>query len=97
MKYLIAAVIAVVSIPAVASADLAKSKNCLACHAVDRKLVGPSFRDIANRYTAKDSAQLINSIQKGGAGRWGPIPMPASPQVSAAEAAALTDWILKQK
>jgi cytochrome c len=97
MKYLIAAAIAIVSVPAVASADLARSKNCLACHAVDRKLVGPSFKDIAGRYSAKDSAQLINSIQKGGAGRWGPIPMPASPQVSNDEAKSLVEWILKQK
>jgi cytochrome c len=97
MKYLIALMIAAFSVPALASADLARGKNCMACHAVDRKLVGPSFKDIAARYTAKDSAQLINSIQKGGGGKWGPIPMPAQPNVTAAEAAALTDWILKQK
>ena len=97
MKYLIALMLIAVAAPAMASADLARSKNCIACHAVDRKLVGPSFRDIANRYTAKDSAQLINSIQKGGAGRWGAIPMPASPQVSNEEAKSLVEWILKQK
>jgi cytochrome c len=80
-----------------ASADLAKSKNCTACHAVDRKLVGPSFRDIANRYTDKDTAHLVTSIQKGGAGRWGPIPMPANAQVTNDEAKSLVEWILKQK
>jgi cytochrome c len=97
MKYLIAAVFAIGTVPAAASADLARSKNCMACHAVDRKLVGPSYRDIAARYTAKDTAQLIMSIQRGGAGKWGPIPMPAQPNVSADEAKILADWILKQK
>jgi cytochrome c len=97
MKYLIALMLTAVSVPVLASADLAKSKNCLACHAVDRKLVGPSFRDIAARYTDKDAAQLVTSIQKGGAGKWGPIPMPANPQVTNDEAKSLVDWILKQK
>jgi cytochrome c len=97
MKYLIALTLAAVSVPSLASADLAKSKNCLACHAADRKLVGPAFKDIANRYTAKDTAQLVTSIQKGGAGKWGPIPMPANPQVSDTEAKSLVEWILKQK
>jgi cytochrome c len=80
-----------------ASADLAKSKNCLACHAVDKKLVGPAFKDVAARYTQKDVAQLAATIRKGGAGKWGPIPMPANPQVSEAEATALATWVLKQK
>jgi cytochrome c len=97
MKYLIAAIMAATVVPAVASADLARSKNCMACHAVDRKMVGPSFRDIANRYTDKDSAQLVTSIQKGGAGKWGPIPMPANAQVANDEAKLLVEWILKQK
>jgi cytochrome c len=97
MKYLIALMLTAVSVPALASADLAKSKNCMACHAVDRKLVGPSFKDIAGRYTAKDTAQLVNSIQKGGAGKWGPIPMPANAQITNDEATVLVEWILKQK
>jgi len=97
MKYLIALMLAAVSVPSLASADLAKSKNCLACHAVERKLVGPSFRDIAVHYTDKDTAQLVTSIQKGGAGKWGTIPMPANPQISNDEAKSLVEWILKQK
>jgi cytochrome c len=97
MKYLIAVMLAVSVGAAHASADLAKSKNCLACHAVDKKLVGPSFKDVAARYTQKDVAQLAASIRKGGAGKWGPIPMPANPQVSEAEATALATWVLKQK
>ena len=97
MKYLIAVMLAVSVGAAHASADLAKSKNCLACHAVDKKLVGPAFKDVAARYTQKDVAQLAVSIRKGGAGKWGPIPMPANPQVSEAEATALAAWVLKQK
>ena len=97
MKYLIAVMLAVSVGAAHASADLAKSKNCLACHAVDKKLVGPAFKDVASRYTQKDIAQLAASIRKGGAGKWGPIPMPANPQVSEAEATALATWVLKQK
>jgi cytochrome c len=97
MKYLIAVMFAVSVGAAHASADLAKSKNCLACHAVDKKLVGPAFKDVAARYTQKDVAQLAATIRKGGAGKWGPIPMPANPQVSEAEATALATWVLKQK
>jgi cytochrome c len=97
MKYLIAVMLAVSVGAAHASADLAKSKNCLACHTVDKKLVGPSFKDVAARYTQKDVAQLAASIRKGGAGKWGPIPMPANPQVSEAEATALATWVLNQK
>jgi cytochrome c len=97
MKYLIAVMLASLMGAAHASADLAKSKNCLACHAVDKKLVGPAFKDVAARYTQKDVAQLAATIRKGGAGKWGPIPMPANPQVSEAEATALATWVLKQK
>jgi cytochrome c len=97
MKYLIAVILASLIGAAHASTDLAKSKNCLACHAVDKKLVGPSFKDVASRYTQKDVSQLAASIRKGGAGKWGPIPMPANPQVSEAEATALATWVLKQK
>jgi cytochrome c len=97
MKYLIAVMLAVSVGAAHASADLAKSKNCLACHAVDKKLVGPAFKDVAARYTQKDVAQLAATIRKGGVGKWGPIPMPANSQVSEAEATALATWVLKQK
>lgn len=97
MKLLIAAALAVSATSVQASADLARSKNCMACHAVERKLVGPSFQDIAARYTAQNISQLAGSIQKGGAGRWGAIPMPANPSVTDDEAAALVRWILEQK
>ena len=85
------------AMPALASADLASKKNCMACHATDKKLVGPSFKDIAARYQAKDADALAQKILKGGAGVWGPVPMPANPQVSEAEAKELVRWIMTIK
>jgi cytochrome c len=87
------------SAPAHASLDLAKAKNCTACHAVDKKLIGPSYKDVAAKYaTDKDaSAKLAKKVREGGVGAWGQIPMPANPQVNADEAAALVKWILVQK
>jgi cytochrome c len=85
--------------PAHASLDLAKAKNCTACHAVDKKLIGPAYKDVAAKYTAdKDAlAKLAKKVREGGVGVWGQIPMPANPQINADEAAALVKWILAQK
>jgi len=96
---LIAAVAAVVAGPAVASQDLATKKNCMACHAVDKKLVGPSFKEVAAKYAGqKDAAaKLAEKVQKGGVGAWGQVPMPANPQVSADEAKTLAAWVLATK
>lgn len=87
------------ALPAFASQDLANKKNCLACHATDKKLVGPSFKDIAAKYGAqKDAVDVLSQkIIKGGAGVWGPVPMPANTQVSDAEAKDLVKWILTIK
>ena len=96
---LIAAVAAVVAGPAVASQDLATKKNCMACHAVDKKLVGPAFKEVAAKYAGqKDAAaKLAEKVQKGGVGAWGQVPMPANPQVSADEAKTLVAWVLSTK
>jgi cytochrome c len=96
---LIAALAAVVAAPAFASADLAQKKNCLACHAADKKLVGPSYKDVAAKYAGqKDAAaKLAEKIQKGGVGAWGQVPMPANPQVNAEEAKQLAAWVLSVK
>jgi cytochrome c len=85
--------------PAFASADLAQKKNCMACHAVDKKLVGPAYKDVAAKYAGqKDAAdKLAQKIVKGGAGVWGPVPMPANAQVNEAEAKTLAAWVLTQK
>ena len=84
---------------AVASADLAKAKNCMACHAADKKLVGPSYKQIAAKYGNDKGAveKLTRKVREGGAGVWGQVPMPPNPQVSADEAATLVQWVLSQK
>ena len=85
--------------PAFADADLAGKKNCLACHAVDKKLVGPAYKEVAAKYAGDKAAaaKLADKIMKGGVGVWGQVPMPANPQVNADEAKKLADWVLSQK
>ncbi|PKO70333.1 MAG: cytochrome C' [Betaproteobacteria bacterium HGW-Betaproteobacteria-16] len=97
--FLIMAALTALSAPALADEALAKSKNCMACHAVDKKLVGPSYKDVAKKYGADAKAvdALAEKIVKGGSGVWGAIPMPANPQVSAAEAKKLAAWVLSNK
>ena len=85
--------------PVMASEDLAKQKACLACHQIDKKLVGPAYKDIAAKYkTDKDAEKkLAAKVRAGSTGVWGQIPMPANPSVSEAEAATLVKWILAMK
>ena len=84
---------------AFASAELSKSKNCAACHAVDKKLIGPAFKDIAAKHATDGGAvaNLAAKIRNGSVGVWGNIQMPANPQVTQAEAETLVKWILTQK
>ncbi len=86
-------------IPAWADLALATSKNCMACHATDKKLVGPAYKDVAAKYSGDKTAadKLATKIQKGGAGVWGPVPMPANTQVNDAEAKKLAAWVLTIK
>ena len=88
-----------VSTPALADMALATAKNCMACHAVDKKLVGPSYKDVAAKYAGQADAveKLSVKVIKGGSGVWGPVPMPANAQVSADEAKKLITWIMTQK
>ena len=87
------------STSAFAQADLAKAKNCMACHAIGSKLVGPAYKDVAAKYAGQKDAEarLVAKVMKGGAGVWGPVPMPANPQVSESEAHSLVKWVLAQK
>lgn len=80
-------------------ADLAKSKNCLACHSVANKVVGPAYKDVAAKYAGQQDAEgkLVKKVMKGGSGVWGAIPMPANTQVNEAEAHTLVKWILSLK
>ncbi len=90
--------LATVTSSVMADADLAKKKNCLACHAVDNKVVGPGYKDIAKKYAGQDAtAKLSGKIRQGGSGVWGVVPMPANPQVTEAEAKQLASWILTLK
>ena len=96
---LIMAAMVAISAPAMADEALAKSKNCMACHAVDKKLVGPSYKDVAAKYAgnAKAVDMLAAKIIKGGSGVWGAIPMPANTQVNEADAKKLAAWVLSVK
>lgn len=87
---------AMVGLPAWASQALAQKNACLACHAVDKKLVGPAYLEIAKKYAGEKDAglTLARSIKAGGSGKWGPVPMPAQPALSDADAKTLADWIL---
>ena len=88
-----------VAAPAMADMALATSKNCMACHAVDKKLVGPAYKEVATKYAGPKDAvdKLAAKIIKGGSGVWGPVPMPANAQVNDAEAKKLAAWVLTQK
>ena len=85
--------------PAMADMALATAKNCMACHAVDKKLVGPSYKDVAAKYAGQNDAveKLSAKVIKGGSGVWGPIPMPANAQVTPDEAKKLVTWIMTQQ
>ncbi|HPT50510.1 MAG TPA: c-type cytochrome [Accumulibacter sp.] len=76
---------------------LAKAKGCLACHAIDKKIVGPAYKDVAKKYTAKDEAKLVEKVLKGGKGSWGEVPMPPNATVKPEEATKLVKWILSLK
>ena len=84
------------AIPAQADEALAKKHNCLACHTVDKKLVGPSYKEIAKKYKGQNvAAQLEQKVKKGGQGVWGPVPMPPNAAVPDGDIKKLVDWIVK--
>lgn len=87
------ALTAAVSTPTFANMALAQKNACMACHAVDKKLVGPAYQDVAKKYAGKDAAELAKSIKAGGSGKWGPVPMPAQAALSDADALTLAKWI----
>ena len=101
MKRVLFALLAVTAVVAPAMADqaLATAKNCMACHAVDKKLVGPAYKDVAAKYAGQKDAvdKLATKIVKGGSGVWGPVPMPANAQVNDAEAKKLAAWVMTLK
>ena len=82
------------STPALAGKDLAAKSGCLACHAVDKKLIGPAYQDIARKYKASDEAMLVAKVKGGSKGVWGPIPMPPNAAVKDEDIKTLVNWIL---
>ena len=96
---LIVSVAAMAAAPAFANAELAQKKNCMACHAVDKKLVGPAYKEVAAKYAGQKDAvdKLAQKVIKGGTGVWGQVPMPANAQVTDAEAKQLVQWIMTLK
>jgi cytochrome c len=93
----VAAAVAFTAGPAFADEALAKKHNCLACHQVDKKSVGPAYKDIAKKYKGQNAAaaSLAGKVKKGGSGVWGPVPMPPNAAVPDADVKKLVDWILK--
>jgi cytochrome c len=85
--------------PAMANLELATKSACTACHAVDKKLVGPAYKDVAAKYkgNAKAEAMLIEKVKKGGVGVWGQVPMPPNANVKDADVATLVKWVLSIK
>jgi len=100
---LVAATTAWQATPALASPELAQQKNCMTCHNVGRKVVGPAFKDVAAKYAGQPDAvaKLTQKVLKGGSGNWGAVFMPAmkdaNPPVSEADARAMVQWILTLK
>lgn len=96
LVHILMAATVLVSAPAFASKELAQKNACLACHAVDKKLVGPAYQEVAKKYAGQKDAvdTLAKNIKAGGAGKWGAIPMPAQAALSDADAKTLATWIL---
>ena len=96
---LVVAATVVAGAPAFADQALATAKNCMTCHAVDKKVVGPGYKEVAAKYAGQKDAvdKLAVKILKGGAGVFGVVPMPANTQVNEAEAKKLAAWVLSFK
>ena len=97
--FLATAAILPASLPAQAQEELAKKHACFACHAIDKKLVGPAYKDVANKYRGDDKApaRLEEKVKKGSVGTWGQVPMPPNSSVPDADVRALVKWILSLK
>jgi cytochrome c len=95
----LAALTVLAAAPAMANQELAQKKACLACHAIDKKVVGPAYKDVAKKYAGQKDAEakLVQKVLKGGGGVWGTMAMPANAQVNEAEAKQLVKWVLSLK
>ena len=93
------AALSIAAVPALASEELAKKHACTACHSIDKKLVGPGYKEVANKYRGdkKAEAMLADKVKKGGVGTWGQVPMPPNANVPDADVKTLVKWILSLK
>ena len=96
---LAAAAMVPASFPVSANEELAKKHACFACHAVDKKLVGPSYKEVGAKYRNDPGAEakLVDKVKKGSQGTWGQVPMPPNASVPDPDVRALVKWILSQK
>ncbi|MDQ2929072.1 MAG: c-type cytochrome [Pseudomonadota bacterium] len=92
----LAAAAASLAFPVLADEAMAKKYNCTACHSIDKKLIGPAYKDVAAKYAgdAGAAAKLVAKVKAGGSGVWGPVPMPPNAAVPDADVNALVAWIL---
>jgi cytochrome c len=99
VTFLALASLTLLAAPAMANEELAKKHACTACHAVDKKVVGPAFKEVAAKYkgNAKAEAMLVEKVKKGGVGVWGQVPMPPNSSVPDADVKALVKWVLGLK
>jgi len=101
MKLTMTAAAAALLLSGAASADqaLAQKNACMSCHGVDKKIVGPAFKEVAAKYAGNKTAHamLVAKVKTGGKGVWGPVPMPPSPQVKPEDASKIIDWVLSLK
>jgi cytochrome c len=95
----VAALCAAGGVAAQSGEELIKKDGCTACHSVDKKIVGPAYKDVANKYRndPKAAAYLEQKVKKGGSGVWGPVPMPPNTQVSDADIKTIVNWVLSLK
>lgn len=100
LQVLFASAVLVMTAPAVqADQALATKNGCMACHSVDKKVVGPAYKEVAAKYKGKKdaAAMLAAKVKKGGSGVWGPVPMPPNPNVNDKDLQKIIAWILSQK
>lgn len=99
LKILVLAAASLIACNSFANEALARKNDCLGCHAVAVKLVGPAFKDVAAKYAGQNDAteRLVESVRNGSVGKWGDLPMPPHPKLSATDAKKLVEWVLKAK
>ena len=99
LKLLLVAAASLIASHSFANEALARKNDCLGCHAMAVKLVGPAFKDVAAKYAGQSDAValLTESVRNGSVGKWGDLPMPAHPKLSAADTQKLVQWVLNAK